>query len=113
MKKILAEQNIKQKEFADILGVTPNYINILANNKGNKKSNISKPLAELIQLKFGYSSHWILTGEGDRFAMQDRARQTTINKIRRMNREEINAVLAFINSIEDVKRIYGIAAPEK
>lgn len=30
-----------------------------------------------------------------------------------MNREEINAVLSFINSIEDVKRIYGVTAPEK
>lgn len=63
IKTILSERNIKQVEFAETLGVSANYINLLANGK---KLNISDTLAKLIEETYGYSSQWVITGAGKR-----------------------------------------------
>lgn len=101
IKCILEDKNIKQVEFAKALGISPNYVNLLVNDK---KTNISDTLAKLIEETYGYSSQWIMNESGDKLISNDlsAAKQDTIKKIKRMSDNEVNALLAFINSLEDV-----------
>ena len=63
IKIILQENHIKQKDFAKSIGVTESYISAIL-NKRNK--NISLPLAELIEEKYGINSEWLLHGTGNK-----------------------------------------------
>ena len=59
---ILKEQKIKQVEFARTLGISANYVNLIANDK---KVTISDTLAKLIEESYGYSAQWVLDGSGE------------------------------------------------
>lgn len=102
IKTILSEKQLKQVEFAKVLGVSANYINLIVNGK---KDNISDTLAKLIEETYGYSSNWIMTGLGDKLVADDlsSAKLETIKKIKKLNEHEISAVLAFVNSLDEVK----------
>ena len=66
LNKIIAEQGISKTEFAQKIGVSPNYLYILTGHSRadtNKNKHISPSLAKLISLEFGYDEQWILTGE--------------------------------------------------
>lgn len=52
IRTILKERNLKQTEFAKSLGISANYVNLLANDK---KATISETLAKLIEESYGYS----------------------------------------------------------
>lgn len=103
IKCILNEKDVKQVEFAKALGISPNYVNLLVNDK---KTNISETLAKLIEETYGYSSSWITDGCGDKLVSSDltAVKMETIKKIKKMSDSEINAILAFINSLEDVTK---------
>ncbi len=105
IKTILFERNIKQVEFAETLGVSANYINLLVNGK---KLNISDTLAKLIEETYGYSSQWVLTGEGEKEASPSfsAAKVEFLKKVQKMPDDEITALLAFANSLESVKRTF-------
>lgn len=105
IKTILSERNIKQVEFAETLGVSANYINLLANGK---KLNISDTLAKLIEETYGYSSQWVVTGEGEKEASPSlsAAKVEFLKKVQKMPDDEITALLAFANSLESVKRTF-------
>ena len=65
LNKIITEQNISKQEFAERIGVTRSYIYILTgNSRPNSKQNknISRALAKLIAVEFGYDENWILNG---------------------------------------------------
>lgn len=98
---VLKEKNLKQVEFAKTLGISSNYVNLLVNGK---KTNISDTLAKLIEETYGYSSQWIMEESGDKLITNNltEAKLETIKKVKRMSDSEINALLAFINSLEDV-----------
>jgi len=107
---ILTEQQIKQKDLAGALKVTESYIsNIL---KG-KRCNISEPLALLIEQVYGYSSQWVATGEGDRYAAKaDRpalspTKKRLIAEIEKMSEAELDAVKVFIDSLDGYKKALG------
>ncbi|WP_308780019.1 helix-turn-helix transcriptional regulator [uncultured Clostridium sp.] len=104
IKIILNEKQIKQIDFAKKLGVSSNYINLLVNNK---KNTISEPLSKLIEETYGYSSSWIMYGTEPKFISRDMSylKIETINKIKRMSDDEIMAILAFVNSFEEIKKI--------
>ena len=51
IKIIIKEQNLKQSEFADALGVSANYISLLVTGR---KNNVSLTFAKLIDALFGY-----------------------------------------------------------
>jgi transcriptional regulator with XRE-family HTH domain len=51
-----------QRGFADMLGVSENYIYMILNGK---RTNVSKSIASLIEAKMGFCTRWILTGEGE------------------------------------------------
>lgn len=63
LNQIIKEQGLTKTEFARRVGITKNYIMILtADNDRARKASISKSLAKLIALEFGYDTDWILYG---------------------------------------------------
>lgn len=66
---IIKEQGISKREFAARLGITPNYIYILTGScrrKANHEPMLSRTLANLIALEFGYDVEWIMSGNSQR-----------------------------------------------
>jgi transcriptional regulator with XRE-family HTH domain len=57
--------DMSQAAFADSVGISIGYINMVVNGK---RSSISLRLALLIEEKYGYSADWILHNEGDKRA---------------------------------------------
>lgn len=104
-KIMLNESGLTQREFAAALGITENYISLLINDK---KEKISETLALLIQEKYGYSAEWVLTGKGDKFVNTRNSfiKQRTIATVKSLSDQEIKAVMAFINSMEDLREIF-------
>lgn len=104
IKIILNEKQIKQVDFAKKLGVSANYVNLLVNNK---KDSISETLAKLIEETYGYSSNWIISGSEPKFICNDMSylKTETINKIKRMSDDEVMAILAFVNSFDEIKKL--------
>jgi transcriptional regulator with XRE-family HTH domain len=96
---ILLEQNLKKVTFANILGISANYVSLLA---GGRKTVISEPLAKLIESIFGYRAEWVMTGELP-VHLDDNApdlHEDTMNHINRMDGHELRAVAAFIHSLD-------------
>lgn len=108
---VLSECKVKQTEFAESLGISANYVNLIANGK---KNNISDTLAKLIEETYGYSSEWILSGNGEKRITDDltASKIETIKKIKKMSGKEVEAVLAFVNSLEDVQSILNAKEKE-
>ena len=61
LNKIIAEQNISKQNFAARVGISRNYLYILTGNSGKNKK-ISRALAKLIAIEFGYDEEWIMNG---------------------------------------------------
>lgn len=61
LNKIIAEQNISKQDFAARVGISRNYLYILTGNSGKNKK-ISRALAKLIAIEFGYDEEWIMKG---------------------------------------------------
>lgn len=108
IKTILSERNIRQVDFASALGVSANYVNQLVNGK---KTNISDTLAKLIEETYGFSAQWIMTGEGEKIISSSLStvKVEFIKKIQKMPDDEITALLAFANSLDSVKKTFGIS----
>ena len=106
IKIILQENHIKQKDFAKSIGVTESYISAIL-NKRNK--NISLPLAELIEEKYGINSEWLLHGTGNKIKQFSKNNSLTyfqkkiIEHIEKMDNNQIKSVLAFINSLQQIE----------
>lgn len=106
---ILKENNLKQKELACEIGVTESYISKLLKDPS---INISQPLLSLIEEKFGYNSEWIISGGLPKLkqvhktnTLPSNIQEIVISKIEQMDDEHTEAVLAFINSLAEVKKL--------
>lgn len=106
IRQIIDELKITQKKFANELGLTDNYIAKLI---GGFNDKISETAALLIQEKYGYSAKWITSGEGERLISQKNSfvKQRTISAIKSLSDQEVQAVIAFVNSMEDLKKVFG------
>lgn len=106
---ILNEQHIKQKDFAISIKVTESYVSNILNGK---RSNLSETLALLIEQIYGYSSQWILTGKGERYATQSNipelspTKRRLIAEIEKMSEPEIDALIVFIDSLDGYKKAF-------
>lgn len=101
-KTILEERGVKQVQFAKVLGISANYVNLLVNDK---KDTISETLAKLIEETYGFSAEWVLTGMGKKYSAAGTSAEKAevLKKIQRMSDGEVRAVLAFVNSLESLK----------
>ncbi len=106
---ILEERNLKQIDFAKSLGVSANYISLLISGK---RGPISDTLAKLIEETYGYSAAWIMTGDGEKISNPSlsAAKVEFIKKIQKMPDDEITALLAFANSLTNIKK--SLSSPE-
>ena len=106
IKTILKERNTKQVEFAQVLGISANYVNLLVNGK---KDTISDTLAKLIEETYGYSAQWLLDGVGDKFVNGNVSASKTeiLKRIQKMSDSEIRATLAFVKTLESVNKDYA------
>lgn len=109
---ILKERNIKQVEFAKVLGVSANYVSLLISGK---RGPISDTLAKLIEETYGYSAQWVMNGEGEKLSSPSLSATKIefLKKIQKMPDDEIIALLAFANSLESVKQSFNITENTK
>lgn len=110
IKLIISENGLKQKEFAKSINVTESYISKLL--KG--ESGLSNSTATLIEERYGYSANWIINGIEPKMNSQSRfnnlspIKRKIISDIEKMTKEDLAAVKAFINYLEENKKILGI-----
>ena len=110
IKLILKGNKLKQKQLAAELGVTESYISMLL-----KKPDIrlSQSLAALIEAKYGYNIEWVLNGTGPKLKQVSTNKelselhQKALTKLEKMNDEQVKAVLAFINSLDEIQKSFS------
>ena len=106
IKLILQENKLKQKQFAAEIGVSESYISMLLKKPD---INLSQSLAALIEEKYGYNCDWVLNGTEPKLKQISKNKslsefhQKALSQLERMNDEQIKAVLAFINSLEEIE----------
>lgn len=109
IKLILKENKLKQKQLAAEIGVTESYISKLIKEPDIR---LSQPVAAMIEQKYGYSADWVLTGVEPKLKQISKNRalselhQKALIELEKMNGEQIKAVLAFINSLDEIEKIF-------
>ena len=100
---ILQENKLKQKQLASEIGVTESYISKLLKDPDIR---LSQSLAALIEAKYGYHSEWILNGIEPKLKHQalSELHQRALAQLEKMNEEQVKAVLAFINSLDELEK---------
>ncbi len=107
MKLILQENNLKQKQFANEIGVTESYISKLLKNPN---INISQPVATLIEERYGYNANWIINGIEPKLKQISKNKglselhQKALSQLEKMSDKQIEAILAFINSLDELEK---------
>lgn len=107
---IIKENHLKQKELAALMGVTESYVSTLLSGRNR---NISVSVANLIEEKLGYNAQWLLSGDEPKYKqlsknpnLSDIHRQVIL-QLEKMPESEIRAVLAFINSLDDIEKSFS------
>lgn len=109
IKLILQENKLKQKQFASEIGVSESYISILLKKPD---INLSQSLASLIEEKYGYNADWVLNGSEPKLKQISKNKslselhQKALSQLEKMNDEQIKAILAFINSLDEVQQSF-------
>ena len=105
---ILKENKLKQKQFALTIGVTESYISKLLKDPNIR---LSQSLAVLIEEKYGYNAEWVINGTEPKLKQISKnnslseIHQKALAQLEKMNDEQVKAVLAFINSLDELERI--------
>ncbi|MDO4562410.1 MAG: helix-turn-helix transcriptional regulator [Clostridia bacterium] len=92
---IIGNLQMTQAEFAQSLGVSANYISLLATNK---KKNVSLTFAKLVESLYGYSAQWVLYGEAEGLVKKDPRRQL-VNAVLKMPEEKLVRLEEFIQML--------------
>ncbi len=96
---IIAENGLKQAEFARAMGISANYVYLLTSGK---KKTVSKALAKLIGVTYGVSPQWLTKGEPiPKSPKTSDLRTGTMRKIKRMDVSSLRSVAAFIRSMDE------------
>ena len=109
IKLILQENKLKQKQFAHEIGVSESYISMLIKRPD---LNLSQSLATLIEEKYGYNAEWVLYGTEPKLKQVSKNKtlsehhQKALAQLEKMNDEQVKAVLAFINSLEEIENSF-------
>lgn len=111
IRQILKENKLKQKQFASVIGVTESYISKLLKDPDIR---LSQSLAVLIEEKYGYNAAWVLNGEEPKLKQISKNKgiselhQKALAQLEKMNDEQVKAVLAFINSLDDIEKSFPV-----
>jgi len=111
IKIILQENKLKQKQLASELGVTESYISKLLKDPNIR---LSQSLASLIEEKYGYNAGLVLNNEEPKLKRISKNRglselhQKALAQLEKMNDEQIKAVVAFINSLDEIEKSFSI-----
>ena len=92
IKLIIQNSQITQAEFAESLGVSANYISLLATGK---KKNVSLTFAKLVESLYGYPAQWVLHGKTEEKDKKN-LRHKLANIISKMPEEELVRLEKFI-----------------
>lgn len=109
IRQILKENKLKQKEFASVIGVTESYISKLLKDPDIR---LSQSLAVLIEEKYGYNAEWVLNGTEPKLKQISKDKslselhQKALTQLEKMNDEQVKAVLAFINSLDELEKSF-------
>lgn len=107
IRQILKENKLKQKQFASVIGVTESYISKLLKDPDIR---LSQSLAVLIEEKYGYNAEWILNGTEPKLKQISKNKslseihQKALAQLEKMNDKQVKAVLAFINSLDELEK---------
>lgn len=107
IRQILKENQLKQKQFASVIGVTESYISKLLKDPNIR---LSQSLAVLIEEKYGYNAQWILNGTEPKLKQISKDKslselhQKALAQLEKMNDEQVKAILAFINSLDELEK---------
>lgn len=107
IRQILKDNKLKQKEFASVIGVTESYISKLLKDPNIR---LSQSLAVLIEEKYGYNAEWVLNGTEPKLKQISKDKslselhQKALAQLEKMNDEQVKAVLAFINSLDELEK---------
>lgn len=107
IRQILKENKLKQKAFASAIGVTESYISKLLKDPDIR---LSQSLAVLIEEKYGYNAEWVLNGTEPKLKQVSKDKslskihQKALAQLEKMNDEQVKAVLAFINSLDELEK---------
>ncbi len=82
LKKLRTTKGLKQKEFAELLGITVSYLSQIEN--GEKGMGLDTLI--LLSGKFGANINWLLTGEGPMFREDTEGHQDRIKQLERENK---------------------------
>lgn len=110
IRQILKENKLKQKQFASVIGVTESYISKLLKDPDIR---LSQSLAVLIEEKYGYNAGWVLNGTEPKLKQISKnnslseIHQKALAQLEKMNDEQVKAVLAFINSLDELEKTLG------
>lgn len=110
IRQILKENKLKQKQFAAVIGVTESYISKLLKDPDIR---LSQSLAVLIEEKYGYNAEWVLNGTEPKLKQISKnnslseIHQKALSQLEKMNDEQVKAVLAFINSLDELEKTLG------
>lgn len=110
IKLIIQENGLKQKELASDIGVSESYISMLLKKPD---INLSHTLAVLIEEKYGYNSAWVLNGTEPKLKQISKNRtlseihQKALAQLEKMNDEQVKAVIAFINSLDEIEKLFS------
>ncbi len=109
IRQILKENKLKQKQFASVIGVTESYISKLLKDPDIR---LSQSLAVLIEEKYGYNAEWVLNGTEPKLKQISKDKslselhQKALAQLEKMNDEQVKAVLAFINSLDELEKSF-------
>lgn len=116
IKVILQENKLKQKQLAIEIGVTESYISKLLKDPN---IGLSQSIATLIEEKYGYNMDWILNGTEPKLKQISKNKtlselhQKAIYQLEKMNDNQIKAILAFINSLEEIEKSFSADTDNK
>ncbi|MDR0416685.1 MAG: helix-turn-helix domain-containing protein [Propionibacteriaceae bacterium] len=88
--RIISEQQVSKSEFARSLGVSRNYVYVLASGRAR---SCSRTLALLIEKQYGYRSQWLLTGQGTARPLAEQV----VQAINGLDEQSLSAVAAYVD----------------
>lgn len=112
---IIKENNLRQKEFAKSINVTESYISKLLRGE----SGLSNSTATLIEERYGYATDWILNGNEPKVKQTSKSKDLSpvqrkvIAEIEQMDEPDLIALKAFITSLDEYKKSFGIIQPKE